>query len=202
MVSRRVLQFFSAPFLAFLFCSAAQAQNALRNDEVSVGGFYQFTSNASGNGITDTTTTSVGGEASFRHSFHWYLGYEASYDYSRFTEKYTDQAFGYQHNLHSFNGSYYVRGPKALGLQPFAVAGISAVIFSPSLNGGQNVPFQVRPGANFGAGVDYPLLTNNFGLRLQYRGLYYEAPDFGLAKLSTGSYRLTSEPLAGVYVRF
>jgi hypothetical protein len=82
------------------------------------------------------------------------------------------------------------------------VAGISAVIFSPSLNGGQNVPFQVRPGANFGAGVDYPLLTNNFGLRLQYRGLYYEAPDFGLAKLSTGSYRLTSEPLAGVYVRF
>jgi hypothetical protein len=202
MVSRRVLQFFSAPFLAFLFCSATQAQKALRNDEVSVGGFYQFTSNASGNGITDTTTTSVGGEASFRHSFHWYLGYEASYDYSRFTEYYTGQTFGYQHNLHVFNGSYYVHGPKALGLQPFAVAGISAVVFSPSLNGGQNVPYQIRPGVNFGAGVDYPLLTSNFGLRFQYRGLFYEAPDFGVTKLTTGSYRLTSEPLAGLYVRF
>jgi hypothetical protein len=52
MVSRRILQIFSASFLVFLFCSAAQGQKALRNDDISVGGFYQFTSDASGNGIT------------------------------------------------------------------------------------------------------------------------------------------------------
>jgi hypothetical protein len=202
MVSRRILQFFSASFLVFLFCSAAQGQKALRNDDISVGGFYQFTSDASGNGITDTTTKSLGGQAAFRHSYHWWLGYEAAYHYTRYTEYYTGQPFGYQHNQHEFSGSYYVHGARAMGIQPFALAGISAVVLSPSLNGGQNVPFQVRPGINFGAGVNVPLLTNYFGLRLQYRGVYYKAPDFGLEKLTTNSYRLTSEPMVGVYIHF
>ena len=205
MVSRRILWFFLAPLSGFLFCSAAQAQKVLRNDDASVGGFYQFTSTASGNGISDTASRSLGGEASFRHSFHWWLGYEASYDYTRFSDFYSGQAFGYQHNLHQFNGDYYVHGPKAFGIQPFAVAGVSAVVFSPTLNGGQNTPWQIRPGANFGAGINYPLLTSHLGVRLQYRGAYYEAPDFspnGLPALSTNSYRLTSEPLAGVYIRF
>jgi hypothetical protein len=202
MLSRRILWFFLAPFSVFFLCSAAQAQKALRNDDVSIGGFYQFTQTASGNGITDTATKSAGGEASFRHSFHWWLGYEAAYDYTRFSEFYTRQVFGYQHNLHQFSGDYYVHGPKAFGIQPFAIAGVSAVVFSPSLNGGQNVPYQVRPGANFGAGINYPLLTNYFGVRLQYRGVFYKAPDFGQTPLTTNAYRLTSEPMAGVYIRF
>jgi hypothetical protein len=202
MVSRSNLRFFSAPFFALLLCSAAQAQKALHNDEASVDGFYQFTQTASGNGISDRATHSLGGEATFRHSFQPLLGYEIAYDYTRYTEYYTGQAFGYQHNLHVFSGSYYAHGPKAFGLQPFALAGISAVIYSPSLNGGQNVAWQPRPGIDFGAGIDYPLLTSNFGLRFEYRGVYSKAPDFGLAKLTTGSYRLMSEPMAGIYLRF
>lgn len=202
MVSRRIVWFFLAPLSCFLFCSAAQAQKVLRNDDASVGGFYQFTSTASGNGISDTASKSLGGEASFRHSFHWWLGYEASYDYTRFSDFYSGQAFGYQHNLHQFNGDYYVHGPKAFGIQPFAVAGVSAVVFSPTLNGGQNVPYQVRPGLNYGVGVNVPLLTSHLGLRLQYRGLMYKAPNFGEAYLTTNAWRETSEPMAGVYIRF
>lgn len=182
--------------------SAAQAQRALRNDDVSVGGSYEFTQTASGNGITDTATKALGGEAAFRHSFHWWLGYEVAYDYARYSERYTGQPFDYQHNMHAFDGSYYVHGPHALGVQPFAMAGVSAVIFSPTLNGGQNVSWQGRPGANFGAGVNMPLLTHYFGLRLEYRGLFYKAPDFGRAPLTTNSYRLTSLPTAGIYIRF
>lgn len=185
-----------------LFCTAAQAQQVLHNDEVSIGGFYQFTSDASGNGITDTATKSVGGEAAFSHSFFPLMGWQFSYDYTRITERYTAQPFGYQHNQHVFNGDYYLHGVKALGFRPYAMAGISAVIFSPSLNGGQNVSWQARPGANFGAGVQIPLLTNSFGVQLQYRGLYYKAPDFGLPKLTTNAWRLTSEPTAGIYLRF
>jgi len=202
MLSRRVVWFVLGIFPVFLFGSAAQAQKALRNDDVSVDGFYQFSSTASGNGISDKATHSLGGEAAFRHSFHWWLGYEAAYDYTRFTENYTGQPYGYQHNQHVFSGSLYVHGPRTLGIQPFAVGGVSAVIFSPSLNGGQNVPWQARPGANFGAGINYPLLGSTLGLRLQYRGLFYKAPDFGLTPLTTNSYRLTSEPMAGFYLRF
>ena len=186
---------------AFLI-APAHAQKALSNSDVAVEGMAEFTSTATGNGITDRPTKSAGGEASFRHSFHWWLGYEAGYGYSRYTEHYTGQAFGIQHNTHEFSGSYYVHGTSLLGIQPFGTAGVSALVFSPSLNGGQNVQYQARPAVNFGVGVNMPLVTGHFGVRVQYRGLFYKAPDFGEAALTTNAFRETSEPMAGVYLRF
>lgn len=202
MVSRNRLWSGLLALSALLFSTAVPAQKALHNDEASVGGFYQLTMNASGNGITDRTTRSLGGEAAFSHSFHPLIGWQVSYDYTRFTEYYSGQVFGYQHNQHVFNGDYYLHGFQAFGFRPYAMGGISAVIFSPSLNGGQNVSWQARPGANFGAGADIPLLSHNLGLQVQYRGLYYQTPDFGLPKLTTNTWRLTSEPTAGFYLRF
>ncbi|HEX4036825.1 MAG TPA: hypothetical protein VHX37_02100 [Acidobacteriaceae bacterium] len=199
---RRIAWLCIASLGALLLSPAAQAQKALRNDDISIGGLFQFTQSTSGNGISNSATKSAGGFASFRHSYHWWLGYEGSYQYTRFTDYYSGQAFGVQHNLHEFGGSYYVHGVTALGIQPFAIAGVSAVVFSPSLNGGQNVSWQARPGANFGAGINYPLLTNHIGLRLEYRGLFYETPDFGEAALTTNTYRITSEPMVGVYFKF
>jgi len=202
MVSRNLCWSGLLSFAVVLFCTAAQAQKAFHNDDASIGGFYQFTSNATGNGITDSTSKSMGGEAAFRHSFNPLIGWELSYDYTRFTEYYSGQVFGYQHNQHVFNGDYYLHGLQAFGFRPYGMAGISAVVFSPSLNGGQNVAWQARVGANFGGGVEIPLLTHNVGVQLQYRGLYYEAPDFGVTKLTTNAWRLTSEPTAGLYLRF
>lgn len=187
---------------ALLMTPARAQTKALSNTDVSVDGFYQFSSNASGNGITDTASKSAGAAAFLRHSYHWWLGWEAGYAYTRFTEFYTGQPFGYQHNLHEFAGSYYVHGPRALDIQPFATAGVSALIFSPTLNGGQNVPWQARPGLNYGVGVNVPLLTSHLGLRVQYRGLFYKAPNFGETYLTTNAWRETSEPMAGIYLRF
>src|SRR5580700_6668532 len=78
----------------------ARAQGALHNDEVSISAFAQLTSDANGNGIKDTTTNSVGGQAAFRHSYKWWLGYEGSYAYTRYAETYTGQPFSFQHNMH------------------------------------------------------------------------------------------------------
>lgn len=190
-----------------LLAPRAQAQKALKNDEVGVTGLYEMTQTVSGNGITDTPSKTGGGEASFRHSYHWWLGYEAAYTYTRYHENYTgvsgypEQVYGVQHNQHEFSGSYYVHGPTVL-VQPFALVGVSAVIESPSLNGGQNVPWQARPGINFGVGANMPVLTSHIGLRFEYRGVYYKTPDFREPYLTTNAMRLTSEPMAGVYVRF
>ena len=203
MVVRKLAWFCLASLAGLMLSSAAQAQKALQNNDLSFDGFYQFTSTANGNGISDRATKSGGAGAAFRHSYHWWLGYEVSYDYSRYTEYYTVQVFGIQHNQHEFNGSYYVHGPHTIaGIQPFALAGVSAVIFSPSLNGGQRAAWQPRPGINYGAGVNVPLLTSYFGLRFEYRGVYYKAPDFGRANLTTNAWRNTSEPMAGLYFRF
>jgi hypothetical protein len=197
--------------LAALAVPSVHAQSALKNDDIAVTGLYEFTQTVSGNGITDTPSKAGGGEAAFRHSFHWWLGYEAAYTYTRYHESYAggsstaygapEQVFGIQHNQHEFSGSYYVHGP-TMFIQPFAVVGVSGVLFSPSLNGGQNVSYQFRPGASFGVGANLPLLTSHIGLRFEYRGVYYKAPDFGESYLTTNAMRLTSEPMAGAYFRF
>ena len=185
-----------------VFTLPARAQHPLHNSDISLSVFGQFTSTVSGNGITQSTTDSVGGQAAFRHSYHWWLGYEGSYAYTRFNEYYTGQPYSYQHNLHDFGGTYLLTAPGLLGLHPFAGVGASALIFSPSLNGGQNASWQARPALNFTVGVNQALLTSHFGIRIQYRGLYYKAPDFGNPALTTNSFRLTSEPMIGAFLRF
>jgi hypothetical protein len=197
------LFFYTALFLFLAgFAVSAHAQNFLHNSDASVSAFAQFTSDVSGNGITLDTSKSAGGQAAFRHSYHWWLGFEGGYNYTRFTEYYSNQRFPIQHNTHEFAASYLVSGANILGFQPFALAGVSALIFSPSLNGGQNVSWQGEPALNFGVGINRALLSSHFGIRVQYRGVYYKAPDFNDEVLKTGSSRLTSEPMAGIYFRF
>jgi hypothetical protein len=204
MFPRRILSFsFAAAFsLLFLSVLPAHAQNFLHNSDAAVSAFAQFTGDSSGNGISVHPTKTAGGQAAFRHSYHWWLGFEGSYNYTRFSDYYSGQVYSYQHNMHEFAGSYLVQGPSFIGFQPFATVGASAIVLSPSLNGGQQAPWQGRPGLNFGVGVNRALLTQHFGMRVQYRGVYYKTPDYGLAALTTNSYRLTSEPSAGVYVKF
>ena len=92
-----------------------------------------------------------------------------------------------------------------------AVLGFTGPIFSPQgacASGNHAIAMgarMVRDGdVDFAVvgGVEMPLVTHNFGLQLQYRGLFSKAPDFGLTKLTTNSFRITSEPTAGLYVRF
>jgi hypothetical protein len=174
----------------------------LLHNDIAVEGFAQFTGNASGNGISVRATHSAGGAAFWRHSYHWWLGWEAGYVYTRYTNYYSGQIFGRQSNMHDFSGDYYIHMPKLMVVQPFATAGLSALLFSPSLNGGQNVPWQPRLGENFSVGANIPLRGNTFGARVEYRGVYYKTPDFDQSTLQTGSHRLTSEPMAGLYMRF
>jgi hypothetical protein len=204
MSHRKWLQLACLTAVCFFISSGilAHAQKILHNDDIAVSAFGQFTPDVTGNGITLRTNESMGGQAAFRHTYHWWLGYEGAYTFTRFSEYYSGRPFSYQNNLHEFSGSYLVHGPKALGLQPFATVGASALIFSPSLNGGQRVPWQSRPALNYGVGLNYTLLSSHVGLRVQYRGVYYKAPDFGQAILNTNTFRQTTEPMAGLYVRF
>jgi opacity protein-like surface antigen len=198
-------RYFVLAVLALIAVSTpfAMAQKALDHSEISLSVFGQFTSDVSGNGITDDPTNSVGGQAAFRHSYRWYLGYEGAYTYTRFAERYSGQPFSIQHNTHDFSGAYVVKTPASfLGFRPFATIGISVLDFSPTLNGGQNASWQGRAALNYSVGVNYALLSSHFGVRAQYRGLYYKAPDFGNPLYKTDASRTTSEPMIGLYVAF
>jgi hypothetical protein len=183
------------------FGSRASAQIA-KNIDAAVNAFGQFTSSTSGNGVSDNPSRSTGGLATVRQSFKPWLGYEINYSYTRFSEFYSNQVFGVQNNLHEVSGAYLVQGPKLLGFQPFATVGAAWLIFLPTEVGGQRLHKQNIPGILYEVGVNYPLFTDHFGARFEYRGLLYQTPSLGTPQLVTNSRRQTAEPTAGLYIRF
>ena len=58
-----------------------------------------------------------------------------------------------------------------------------------------------KPAFVYGAGLDWGLLPH-IGLRLQYRGNLYNAPDLTTLYSSTGAFLHTAEPMVGAYFRF
>jgi hypothetical protein len=79
---------------------------------------------------------------------------------------------------------------------------VSALLYAPTLNGGQNASSQARAAITFGLGADIPLLTSHFGMRVQYRGLYHQTPDYGQTIYKTGTWRISNEPAVGAYLHF
>jgi opacity protein-like surface antigen len=205
-IRSRSLSFF---LLLFLLTSSswlghrASAQT-LKNLEGAVNIFGQFSQSSNGNGVQDSPTDSLGVVATVRQSFHPWLGYEINYGYTRFTERYSTVPFGVQNNLHEVSGAYLLQGPTIpiLGLQPFGAVGVGGLLFLPTTVGGQKYNQQWRVPLLYEVGVNYPLFTSHFGLRLQYRGLVYKTPDFNSAQLTTNTRRQTSEPSVGAYLRF
>ena len=194
--------FIFVALLAVSFAQSARAQAYLKNSEFGLSAFGQFTSSSSGNGIDVNPLSSLGGQATFRKIYHPWLGYEAGYGYTRFTDRYSSYPFSVQHNTHEFEGSYLASAPSLLGVRPFGLVGVSALLYAPTLNGGQRASAQARPAITFGVGANFPLLTSHFGMRVQYRGLYHQTPDYGEAIYHTGAWRLTSEPSVGAYLHF
>ena len=189
-------------FAASVLVCSAQTAKTHPSSDVAIEGFYQTTPTVSGDGISVRATHSAGGAAFFRRSYRWWLGYQIGWAMTRYTNYYSGQAFGVQTNMHEFSASYLVHGRTYGHFQPFALAGFSGVLFSPSLNGGQNAAAQIRPGINYGAGLNVPLANSHFGFRAEYHGVYYKTPAFGQLRYTTNAFRNTSEPMAGVYFRF
>ncbi len=207
-IPSRSLSFFLLLFVSTSFVWLGNRANAqtLKNFEGSVNVFGSFPGTVTGNGIEDKPTYSAGALASVRQSFHPWLGYEFSYGYTRFAERYKTPTYGIQvqNNQHEVSGAYLVQGPTIpiLGVQPFAAVGVAALIFLPTTTGGQRYSQQTRVPLLYEFGANFPILTSHLGFRLQYRGLSYKVPDFGAPLLTTNARRQVSEPSAGAYFRF
>jgi len=124
-------------------------------------------------------------------------------------------------NAHEFTADW-VASFKVLNLRPFALVGGGALINVPVsgtltttetcgvipgicglATSSTPTPTQSQIKASFiyGAGVDWTVLPH-LGLRFQYRGRVYKAPDLATAFSSTGNFTRTSEPVIGAFFRF
>jgi hypothetical protein len=198
-LSLLVLLFLSTQYAFFGSRGFAQKLN---NIDAAITVFGQSTEATIGNGIHDSPTESMGGLGTVRQSFKPWLGYEVNYSYTRFSERYSNFPFSVQDNVHEATGAYLFQGPKLFVLQPFAAVGGGWMIYLPTNTGGQHFNQQFQLALLYELGVNYPLVTNHFGLRLQYRGRVHKTPNYNQAFLVTGATRQTSEAAAGFYLRF
>ncbi len=178
--------------------------------EIAIQGTGFFTKDSSGNGMTQKGTFTGGILASYRYRVKEWLSAEAAYGWNQNTQLYTTSTGSgrLQANVHQATGGFVVSvpAPRRFAFNPYLLAEGGALVFAPTNNAYSYVPGASRQAVGafvYGGGVDYPMPAyRNISFRLEYRGLIYNAPDFGLHKLHTGAVTHTAEPSAGLVYRF
>jgi opacity protein-like surface antigen len=213
----------------FLVAVLAVAPNlALAQTSLSASVYGAFSGATTGNNTTQSPANQAGGLVELRHTSNPILGFEATYSFNRADQTYSatipPEACGVicgpiivrarvPANAHEitadWNPSVHIAN-----LRPFGILGVGVLLNVPSGNetliaedGGQtstttssDTSTTVKPVYVYGAGLDWGLLPH-IGLRLQYRGNLYSAPDLTKLYTSADAFTHTAEPMIGVYFR-
>jgi opacity protein-like surface antigen len=188
-------------FLAASACTAARAQTS-----VAASIYGAFTGATNGNGVQESPSNSAGGLFEFRHISNPILGWEATYAYNRANQVYgPDQPCSLclpaavSANAHEITGDW-VPSVHISNLRPFGVLGVGLLLNEPG-SGQSDTTSSNEAVYVYGAGLDWGLLPH-LGLRLQYRGNLYKAPDVTRLYTSTNAFTHTAEPVIGAYFSF
>ena len=212
--------------LAGLGSRPVQAQT-----DVALSGYGAFNQSSSSSTTIQKPSDQAGFLIEARHISNPLVGYEVTYAYNRANQAYaTSQpqacpAFGcssstaaVQANTHEITADW-VASLRILNVRPFALAGGGVLVTVPqggsvttnvcglltplcsSSTTAASTQTQAKAMFVYGAGVDWTVLPH-LGLRFQYRGRVYKAPDLATAFSSTDKFTRTSEPVLGVFLRF
>jgi opacity protein-like surface antigen len=190
-----------------LSCTSASMAQELPRNEVSVQGTGFFTADSEENGIRQHTSNSGGLLVSYRVHFNRWFAADASYGYSRNFHHYitSDFASSIQSNIHQTTGALVITPPRRFaGLRPFALVGAGALTFDPTQNVGipeLRFDSQTKAAFVYGGGADIDI-TRHLALRVEYRGLVYQRPDFVAPSLNADATTHTAQPSAGFVIRF
>ena len=177
--------------------------------DVSLGYTAVFSKDSSGNGITDSPTQAGGVLATFRFNFDSRSSLQFNYDHARNSQLYSvaPNTFRVTDTVSEISGAYVFSFMRKEKLAPFLFGGAGVLIFSPHTTSVQDVEINLgtvkqKPfAALYGGGADYKI-TERFALRVQYRGLFYKAPDFKVQTFFTGARGHLAEPSVGLVFRF
>jgi hypothetical protein len=215
-----------------LFCllltaagSTAEAQTASTNpaldrqlSRIDLGilgvGVFNKSSNglATVNGQPNTPVNlnpgnTAGAVVTLRYVVSPFVGFEGNYGYSRYTDNFTPFGSqpngGVQQNASEYTFGYVVHTRKQyFGVTPFASGGAGTTVFRPTPGGGLALPEQARATYYFSVGAETTVLSPHFGIRAQYRQLFFKAPDFLTNYLTIQQHTTTYEPGVGFFLRF
>jgi hypothetical protein len=149
----------------------------------------------------------AGAVVTLRYVVSPFVGFEGNYGYSRYTDTFTPFGSqpngGVQQNANEYTFGYVVHTRKQyFGVTPFASGGAGTTVFRPTPGGGLALPEQARATYYFSVGAETTVLSPHFGIRAQYRQLFFKAPDFLTNYLTIQQHTTTYEPGVGFFLRF
>jgi hypothetical protein len=152
-------------------------------------------------------SNTVGPVVTLRYTVSPFVGFELNYGYARYTQTFTPfgalSNAGVQQNASEYTAGYVAHSRKQyFGVTPFASAGLGTIAFRPTPGGGEGLINQARAAYYFSVGAETIVLSPHFGLRAQYRQLFYLAPDFETNYLTIKQRTSTYEPGFGFYWKF
>lgn len=194
-------------------------QKQLSRVDFGVSGIGEFTKNTSGPNdlnqlkVTDAPGSTLGALVAVRYTRSPLVGFEFNYTYNRFVQNYSGTnvqpagvtspyVLGIQATMSEFSAGYVAHTPKVFGLGTFLAAGAGSTEFRPTRGGGQSFLAQARATYYYNVGVETPVVSPHFGLRLSFRQAFYLAPDFETNYLRDHQRTFTTEPTFGFFVHF
>jgi hypothetical protein len=149
----------------------------------------------------------AGAVVTLRYTVKPWVGFEGNYGYARYTDTFTPFGSqpngGVQQNASEYTLGYVAHAKKEyFGLTPFASGGAGTMVFRPTPGGGLALPEQARAVYYFSVGAETTVFSPHFGIRLQYRQLFFKAPDFLTNYLTIQQHTTTYEPGFGFFLRF
>jgi opacity protein-like surface antigen len=190
--------------LVMLVATSAHAQTS-----VGLSLYGTFSGATNGSGVQESPSNSAGGIIELRHISNPIFGYEATYSYNRANESYRSLCSGgtctsvlptsVSAAAHEVTVDW-VPSIHLANLRPFGVLGAGLLLNLPD-SGQSNSTTSTKAVYVYGAGLDWGLLPH-LGLRFQYRGNLYKAPDITRLYTSTNAFAHTAEPMVGAYFSF
>jgi hypothetical protein len=175
---------------------------------LSVAGGEAFSKQTTGNGTTLAPTQNFVFLGSLRLRMARVAWLEANFGHTDNSQNFAAGTLDYriQTTVTELSGAVVITPFQKAKLKPYILAGGGVLVFNPSstLINGNVTPAGVRetrPAILYGVGLDYPLLWK-LSLRLQYRGLFYQPPDFKVVGLFTGGRGHMAEPTVGLAFTF
>jgi len=187
-----------------------EAVSAVEKTDVALSIYGAFSGTTTGDGVEQSPANAAGGIVEVRHIDNPIVGFEGTYSFNRANQKYTPQMITcgitcgtvtpapVSADAHEITGDW-VASLHLANLRPFALAG-GGLLFNEPVSGQANTSSSTKPVFVYGAGLDWGLLPH-LGLRLQYRGNLYRAPDLTKLYGSSAAFTHTAEPMIGVYLR-
>ena len=193
-------------FVVFSTTAMAQVE---QHSQVSIQGTGLVTKDSTSDSspLSQHTTKSGGFLVGYSYQFNSWAGVEGNYGYTQNTLN-TTGSFGQssiRSDFHEITGAFVAHIPvKVARIRPYALAGAGALIFNPTddarrINAGINR--QAKATFVYGGGVNFDIVRN-FGVRAEYRGLVYKAPDFKFDNLNLDKVTHLAQPSVGFFFRF